>query len=322
MLLLKKIIITFLVALGYLYGAFGLSKSEAAELIRVALVHNQATAEISCDSDFEVQSGSNKSILPKGKYFLHIVDGKLVMDEQHAFGSTISVHALAGKALPRLNQRSYKGYLRALADNGKILVVNYVDLEQFLASVLPTKTMVVWPDEVIKAQAVAARSYALYHKQINRNKQYDLTANDKELPYEGTGPRIEKAGVAKLITATRGQYLADAQGLPIEAVTTSSSGGLTEAASSAWGRAVSYLQSVADYDSDSPDYKWEQRATPALLEGQLAQRGYTVGQLNSVRLSPLDAPDDDRTATGRVRYIILSGSAGTVKISGDRKSVV
>lgn len=316
MLLLKKIIITFLVALSYLYGAFGLSKSEAAELIRVALVHDQATAELSCDSDFEVQSGSNKSILPKGKYFLHIVDGKFVMDEQHAFGSTISVHALAGKALPRLNQRSYKGYLRALADNGKILIVNYVDLEQFLASVLPAKTMVVWPDEGIKAQAIAARSYALYNKRLNRGKQYDLTANDQELPYEGTGPRIEKAGITKLIMATRGQYLADAQGLPVEAVTTSSSGGLTEAASSAWGRAVSYLKSVADYDSDSPDYQWEYRATPALLEGQLAQRGYTVGKLNSVRLSPLDTPDEDRTATGRVRYLILSGSAGTVKISG------
>ena len=316
MLLLKKIIITFLVALGYLYGAFGLSKSEAAELIRVALVHNQATAEISCDSDFEVQSGSNKSILPKGKYFLHIVDGKLVMDEQHAFGSTISVHALAGKALPRLNQRSYKGYLRALVDNGKILVVNYVDLEQFLASVLPAKTMVVWPDEGIKAQAIAARSYALYQKRLHRDKQYDLTANDQELPYEGTGPRIEKVGITKLIMATRGQYLVDAQGLPIEAVTTSSSGGLTEAASGAWGREISYLKSVADYDSDSPDYQWEYRATPALLEGQLAQRGYTVGKLNSVRLSPLDTPDEDRTATGRVRYLILSGSAGTVKISG------
>ena len=52
------------------------------------------------------------------------------------------------------------------------------------------------------------------------------------------------------------------------------------------------------------------------MEGQLAQRGYTVGKLNSVRLSPLDTPDEDRTATGRVRYLILSGSAGTVKISG------
>ena len=359
--LLKKIIITLLVALGYLYGAFGLSKTEAAELIRVALVHDQATAELSCESDFEVQSGGNKVVLAKGKYFLYVADGKLVMDKvepnaklvpkinplpqpivsnkpvpkdkqsaepvahaenvankqkQFTFGSTLYLNALEGKASPKVNQRAYKGYLRALADNGKILIVNYVDLEQLLASVLPAKTMVVWPDEAIKAQAVAARSYALYHKQLNRNKQYDLTANDKELPYEGTGPRIEKAGVTKLIAATRGQYLADAQGLPIEAVTTSSSGGLTEAASGAWGRTVSYLQSVVDYDSDSPDYKWEQRATPALLEGQLAQRGYTVGQLNSVRLSPLDAPDDDRTATGRVRYIILSGSAGTVKISG------
>ena len=176
--------------------------------------------------------------------------------------------------------------------------------------------MVVWPDEGIKAQAIAARSYALYQKRLHRDKQYDLTANDQELPYEGTGPRIEKAGITKLIMATRGQYLVDAQGLPIEAVTTSSSGGLTEAASGAWGREISYLKSVADYDSDSPDFQWEYRATPALLEGQLAQRGYTVGKLNSVRLSPLDMPDEDRTATGRVRYLILSGSAGTVKISG------
>lgn len=359
--LLKKIIITLLIALGYLYGACGLSKSEAAELIRVALVQGQATAEISCESDFEVQSEANKTLLPQGKYFLYVAEGKIVMDKlessakplpklnplpqpivsnkpvpkdhkqaepvakaenvandkkQYSFGSTLYLNALEGKALPKVNQRAYKGYLRALADNDKLLLVNHVDLEQYLASVLPAKTMVVWPDEGIKAQAIAARSYALYNKRLHRGKQYDLTANDQELPYEGTGPRIEKAGITKLIGATRGQYLVDAQGLPVEAVTTSSSGGATEAAKGAWGRDVPYLQSVADYDSDSPDYKWEHRATPALLEGQLAQRGYTVGKLQSLRLSPLDTPDEDRTATGRVRYLILAGSAGTVKISG------
>ena len=359
--MLKKIIITLLIALGYLYGACGLSKSEAAEMIRVALVQGQATAEISCDADFEVQSGANKTMLPKGKYFLYVAEGRLVMDgvEQNAkpmpklnplpqpivsnkpvpkdhkqaepvakaenvandkkhysFGSTLYLNALEGKALPKVNQRAYKGYLRALADNDKLLLVNYVDLEQYLASVLPAKTMVVWPDEAIKAQAVAARSYALYQKQTNRNKQFDVTANDKELPYDGTGPRIEKAGVTKLISATAGQYLADAKGLPVLALTTSSSGGRTEGAAGALGKDYSYLRSVADYDSDSPDYKWEHRATPALLEGQLAQRGYAVGKLNSVRLSPLDAPDEDRTATGRVRYVILSGSAGTAKITG------
>ncbi|MGM9570509.1 MAG: SpoIID/LytB domain-containing protein, partial [Phascolarctobacterium sp.] len=236
--------------------------------------------------------------------------------KQFNFGSTLYLNALEGKALPKVNQRAYKGYLRALADNGKILLVNYVDIEQYLASVLPAKTMVVWPDETIKAQAVAARSYALHQKQRNSKKQYDLTANDKELPYEGTGPRIEKAGITKLIHATAGQYLADATGLPVLALTTSSSGGRTEGAAGALELDYSYLQSVEDYDSDSPDYKWEHRATPALLEGQLAQRGYAVGKLQSVRLSPLDAPDEDRTATGRVRYVILSGSAGTAKITG------
>ena len=327
----------------------------------MALVQGQATAEISCESDFEVQSGANKTMLPKGKYFLYVAEGRLVMDgveqnakpmpklnplpqpivsnkpvpkdhnksepvakaenvandkKQYSFGSTLYLRALQGKALPKVNQRAYKGYLRALADNDKLLLVNYVDLEQYLASVLPAKTMVVWPDEAIKAQAVAARSYALYQKQTNRNKQFDVTANDKELPYEGTGPRIEKAGVTKLINATAGQYLADVKDLPVLALTTSSSGGRTEGAAGALGKDYSYLQSVADYDSDSPDYKWEHRATPALLEGQLAQRGYAVGKLNSVRLSPLDAPDEDRTATGRVRYVILSGSAGTAKITG------
>ncbi|MGM9568725.1 MAG: hypothetical protein ACI3XC_01460, partial [Phascolarctobacterium sp.] len=79
--MLKKIIITLLIALGYLYGACGLSKSEAAELIRVALVHDQGTAEISCESDFEVQSGWEKTVLPKGKYFLYVTEGKLVMDK-------------------------------------------------------------------------------------------------------------------------------------------------------------------------------------------------------------------------------------------------
>ena len=90
---------------------------------------------------------------------------------------------------------------------------------------------------------------------------------------EGTGKRIEKDAVTKLIQETKGQYLADAYGRAIEAVTTSSSGGRTESALNLRGTAVSYLQSVEDYDSDSPEYTWERRVSPALLEGLLAHRG-------------------------------------------------
>ena len=309
--MLKKLFILSLLLLSIVFSSI----ASAAEELRIALVEGQTTAEISCDDEFMVSSAGGQQTLPKGKYFVHLADGKLVLDEAHSYTGMVTVQAGNGKALPQLNRRSYKGRLQLRPYEGKLLVINRVDIEDYLASVLPAKTMVVWPDEVVKAQAVAARSYALYKKQHSTGA-YDLAATDRELPYTGTGTRIEKSAVTKLIAATKGQYLADGSGSVIEAVTTSSSGGRTEGAAELWGRSIGYLQSVEDYDSDSPDSTWEYRATPAILEGLLAQRGYVVGRLTSIRLSPLDEKGVDRTATGRVKYLILSGEAGTVKISG------
>lgn len=312
--MLRKLLILSVLLFTFIFA----SAAAAAEQIRVGIVVGQATAELSCEDEFTVRDSAGKTTtMPKGKYFIHVQQGKLFFDDNNEFGNEAFVAAAAGKSSPQINKRSYKGDFQLRAEQGdKLLVVNRLPLEDYLASVLPAKTMVVWPDEVIKSQAVAARSYAMYKIEQSKNA-YALLATDKELPYEGTGKRIEKAAVTKLIQATKGQYLADAYGRAIEAVTTSSTGGRTESALNLWGTPVSYLQSVEDYDSDSPEYTWERRVTPALLEGLLAQRGYAAGKLTSIRLSPLDDAGVDRTPTGRVKYIILSGEAATVKISGD-----
>lgn len=312
--MLRKLLILAVLLFTFIF-AFA---AAAAEQIRIGIVVGQATAELSCEDEFTVRDSAGKTTtMPKGKYFIHAQQGKLFFDDNNVFGNEAFVAAAAGKSSPQINKRSYKGDFQLQAEQGdKLLVVNRLPLEDYLASVLPAKTMSVWPDEVIKAQAVAARSYAMYKMQQSKNA-YALLATDKELPYEGTGKRIEKDAVTKLIQATKGQYLADAYGSAIEAVTTSSTGGRTESALNLWGTPVSYLQSVEDYDSDSPEYTWERRVTPALLEGLLAQRGYAAGKLTSIRLSPLDDAGVDRTPTGRVKYIILSGEAATVKISGD-----
>ena len=308
---MKKLLLLTLMLLSFALT----SAAHAAELIRIGLVEQQATVELSCDADFAVTDARKTQTLPKGKYFAHLVNGQLQLDDKHSFSGVLTVSAQPGKALAQINRRSYKGNLQIIPQGDKLLVVNQLPLEDYLASVLPAKTMVVWPDEVIKAQAVAARSYALYKKQ-QASDAYDLLATDNELYYEGSGARIEKQAVTKLIRATAGEYLADSSIMPIEAVTTSSSGGRTESAANLWGKNISYLQSVADYDSDSPEYTWEYRATPAILEGLLAQRGYAIGKLNSIILSPLDEKGVDRTPTGRVKYLILSGTSGTAKISG------
>ena len=312
--MLKKLLILSVLLFTFIFA----SAAAAAEQIRVGIVVGQATAELSCEDEFTVRDSAGKTTtMPKGKYFIHVQQGKLFFDDNNVFGEEVVVAAASGKQSPQINKRSYKGDFQLRAEQGdKLLVVNRLPLEDYLASVLPAKTMVVWPDDVIKAQAVAARSYAMYKMQQSKNA-YALLATDKELPYEGTGKRIEKSAVTKLIQATKGQYLADAYGRAIEAVTTSSTGGRTESALNLWGTPVSYLQSVEDYDSDSPEYTWERRVSPAFLEGLLAQRGYAAGKLTSIRLSPLDDAGVDRTPTGRVKYIILSGEAATVKISGD-----
>ena len=292
------------------------STASAAEQIRVALAVGQATVELACEAELAVtEPDGKKAFLPKGKYFVHVENGRLAFDDKHAFASGVCLTQAAGKTLPQVNKRAYKGQLQLVVQDGRLLVVNQLPLEDYLACVLPAKTMVVWPDEVLKAQAVAARSYALYKKQ-HAARGYDITATDSELFYEGSGKRIEKDAVTKLIRATRGQYLEDGRGLVIESVSTSSSGGRTESAKNLWEREVSYLQSVEDYDSDSPEYSWEYRAVPALLESLLAQRGYATGRLTSIRLSPLDDKGVDRTLTGRVKYIVLSGENNTVQLSG------
>ena len=123
----------------------------AAEQLRVALIEGQSTVEISCEDEFQAQSAAGeKQTLPKGKYFVHVADGRLVLDDAHSFGGAVTFTPLAGKALPQVNQRSYKGSLRVLAQGEKLLVVNQLELETYLASVLPAKTMVVWPDEAVR----------------------------------------------------------------------------------------------------------------------------------------------------------------------------
>lgn len=295
---------------------FFIGGNVSAQEIRVALVKDQATAEISCDDEFEVSDGVKVRRLPKGKYFIHGKNGRLSLNDDNTFGAELQIKAVEGKKLPQVNKRTYNGRLDVHLTGEELLVVNILPLENYLASVLPAKTMVVWPDEAIKAQAVAARSYALYMHYQNRYQPYDLLATDKELYYEGSGKRIEKDAITKLLQATAGQYLADYNGLPIQAVTTSSSGGRTESAADLWNKDIYYLRSVEDYDNDSPEYTWEQRVTPSLLEDFLAQRGYNVGKLTSIRLSPLKAPADDRTVVGRVKYLLISGDKGSAQISG------
>ena len=180
--------------------------------MHIALITGQNTCELKTNADCKLQTEDGEQILKKGKYFVHIVDGKLAFDKKMVLSSKVVLINDDEKKPLGVNHREYKGNLRISVDDGNILVVNDIPLETYLESVLPTKTMPIWPDEAIKAQAVAARSYALYSKTASKGK-YDLKALDQEVPYLGTGKDIERDAITKLIKATAGEYLVSANGL-------------------------------------------------------------------------------------------------------------
>ncbi len=156
-----------------------------------------------------------------------------------------------------IGDRWYRGKAVLMPSSGGMTAVNYVDLEAYLASVLGGEMNGGWHQEALKAQAVAARSYALYRRNRDGNGGFDLCDTARCQVYRGV--QDESAGTQAAVAATAGQVLTY-RGQIIEALFHSSSGGpdggATENVEDVWGSKVPYLRAVKDYDSTSPVASW------------------------------------------------------------------
>ena len=152
--------------------------------------------------------------------------------------------------------REYHSNLRVAAVKKKLQVVNVVALETYLLGVVPGEMPAGWPLEALKAQAVAARTYAVAG--LVKGRSYDLFADWRSQMYYGV--TSEAPGPTRAVRETRGQILSYA-GKPITAFYSSSSGGRTANAVDVYGSDVPYLVSVDDrWDALSPHHRWEPKS--------------------------------------------------------------
>ncbi len=172
--------------------------------------------------------------------------------------------------------KAYRGALVvARSAAGKLQLTNAVGLEAYLLGVVPGEMPRDWPLEALKAQAVAARTYAL--SSLVQGKSFDLYSDWRSQVYYGVG--AEAPGTTRAVKETRGQTLSF-DGAPAQTFYFSSSGGRTVSALDAFGEDVPYLVSVADpWDAQSPKHRWE----PTVLGGQqLADRLGLHGAVSDV----------------------------------------
>ena len=241
---------------------------------------------------------------------LSLRDGWLqLVDAADPEGSVLQARELWLEAVPTaaepdpglwLQQRRYRGRLQARLEGGKLQLVNHLPLETYLASVVGSEMPASWPLEALRAQAVAARTYAL--KARKPAAAFDVQATTASQMYKGV--EAETPSTRAAVEATRGEVLTYDDAL-IDAVFHSSSGGSTEDSSGLWQRQLPYLVSVPDFDEASPVRDWRQPLEQAQLRKAFPELD---GALTIEILSS--------TPTGRVRQARVVGPRGELRLSG------
>ena len=205
-----------------------------------------------------------------------------------------------------LGQRQYRGVIELARFSGSLLTaVNVIDIEEYLWSVVPAEMPSGWHPEALKAQAVAARTYAMFRMGSMAHRGFDLCDTIYSQVYPGV--TNEHPNTTAAVNATRGIMIFH-DGEPIEAVYFSSSGGFTDNSENVWIAAVPYLRAVAELH-ETTAREWTRTVTLTQLNSFLAANNVNIGNATGLQLG--------KSATGRVQELTITGTTGQHTIRGE-----
>jgi len=268
--------------------------------VRVLLTSGVKTLTVNSTVDFKVRDGSGVvHTLSAGAYPLTAALKLRVDGQPKATALPGPLLFQPGSAALALKHR-YRGSIQVDVDAGKLRAINMVGLEQYLYGVVPSEMPYTWHPEALKAQAIAARSYALATR---RTGAFDLYPDTRSQVYLGI--EHEKPSTNAAVNATAGQVVLY-DGEVAKTYFFSTSGGRTASAEDVWGEPVPYLVSVPDpYDSISPHHDWG----PFVFTGtKLAKMLKMKGQV--VDLQP------ELNSSGRIKVLNVIGTKGTLAVPG------
>ena len=211
------------------------------------------------------------------------------------YGPTTMVLKISGTT------RSYRGSLRL---TGEGYTADVVSMDDYVKGVVPREMPASWMAEALRAQAVAARTYAAYDRAAHPSRSYDTCDTTSCQVFGGASSEDSRSTAA--VVATAGQVVTYG-GKPAFTQFGSSSGGWTSAGS------MPYLTAKADpYDgfSGNPVHTWTKSVTRAAVQ----KKWPSLGTLTRVVVTRRDGHGE---WYGRVESMVLDGSKKNVTVSGD-----
>ncbi|MCR5481507.1 MAG: SpoIID/LytB domain-containing protein [Clostridia bacterium] len=210
-------------------------------------------------------------------------------------------------ALIYIDSVPYRGGVTFLKNSsGGLNIINHVSLDDYVRGVLGAELGGSAPLEALKAQAVAARSYAVCNKGKHSSQGFDVCNSTHCQVYKGFTAESKNTNTASEETAGEVLYY---DGSPVEGLYSKNCGGYTQNVEDVWGTKLGYLRAVKD--EYSPEYSWNVSYTFSQLESMLESAGKSVGTLSSVSI-------DGRYDNGYVSELTFRGSSGSTTFKGEK----
>lgn len=194
----------------------------------------------------------------------------------------------------------YRGRFElTVVDGNRFLVINEVNLEDYLYQVVPSEMPISWPLEALKAQAVAARTYAVAQAIYSRQGHLGFHVADSTNS-QVYNNQPEAASTTRAIAETAGQILAQPDGTIHSTYFYSTSPGTILTDLNTW-KDTSGLA----LEGNSPWFRWKCTFTRAELSSL-----FGLGEISSLQV-------EERDELGRVIALIVSGTGGEESIEGE-----
>ena len=267
------------------------------QIMRVLVLDNRDLISLVVKGAYRIYSMPSEKLLTGG-YILHT---KVRASEQGImFGSRELKFSKIRITVPEgsliyLDGRSFRGAMDIMKnDSMKLAVINRVALEEYLYGVLYNEVSHRWPIEAIKAQGIAARTFALYQARQNKLQDYDLTDDIYSQVYGGA--TSERWSTTRAVKLTLGRVLTY-KGDIFPTYYHATCGGKTEDAANLWNIDIEPLKgSECGFCKESPHYKWTKNSPLSEIEKKLSDNGYKIGKIKSITVMA-------RNKSGRVDKI-------------------
>ncbi len=296
---MKRFLLIFFLFVALPYQANG-SFFDRQEFIRVALI--KGVENVRLEGYGVLATNENGEPLRDNTPF-YVARGKGGLSVNGRAARRLTVTAPVYIAV---NGKKYRGTVEIIPADKGLLVVNELPIEEYLIGLINCEISSQWPMEAIKAQAVIARSYAIYQREARKNAVYQLESTVMDQVYDGCD--IEDSRAARGVRETAGEVLTYDDKV-IQAFYHSSCGGHTDASENVWGVALPYLRGVdCVYCMKAPSVRWEQTLPLKRIESSLRQSGYQVSDLREIRAGK-------KNRSGRVTDVTLISAKGYLVIS-------